>query len=252
VQDIDPFTFPTTFAGPGVTFLNGVPYITWSDGNTIAQTFVAHWVPDPPAPTLTPTPPITITPVPGLGRAADIVIGQPDMVHNLANQGNEAGMNTLNDPESIDCKNGQFFIADCQNKRALIFNHIPSTNNADADVVVGLPSILGWCRGVAGDGHRLYVDFADHDSTGSMIMRYNQIPEHPGTQADQLLTMLTYSQSVFCDGDRFYTFGATDGLFIYNANTLSFVRCSQLDPNCESVTGDGVRLFLAARERIRS
>lgn len=73
--------------------------------------------------------------------SADVVIGQPDFVSVNANQGGTPSANTLNVPNNIQVVNGRLYIADQLNNRVLIYNSIPTTNNAPADVVIGQPNI---------------------------------------------------------------------------------------------------------------
>ena len=71
------------------------------------------------------------------GQAADVVIGQPDMTGNTANNGGiSAG--SLNSPTGlfVDTQ-GKLYITDALNNRVLVFNSIPTTDNASADVVLG-------------------------------------------------------------------------------------------------------------------
>jgi hypothetical protein len=72
---------------------------------------------------------------------ADVVIGQPDMNNGLANQGGTANANTLNCPSGIATDGTRLFIADGNNNRVLIFNTIPTTNNASANIVIGQPDM---------------------------------------------------------------------------------------------------------------
>jgi hypothetical protein len=69
--------------------------------------------------------------------SADVVIGQVDMVHNSANQGGSVAANTLKNPYGIWSDGNKLIIADNFNHRILIFNTLPTTNNASADVVIG-------------------------------------------------------------------------------------------------------------------
>ncbi|MFL6352879.1 MAG: FG-GAP-like repeat-containing protein [Bryobacteraceae bacterium] len=85
-----------------------------------------------------------------MDQPADIVIGQPDMTSTAAN--NTAGLcpavgsgrcqKTLNFPRFALSDGTRLFIADSGNDRVLIFNLIPTTNGAAADVVLGQPDFL--------------------------------------------------------------------------------------------------------------
>ncbi|MBI4029557.1 MAG: hypothetical protein HY376_04300, partial [Candidatus Blackburnbacteria bacterium] len=81
------------------------------------------------------------------GVAADVVIGQPDMTTCSSSS---ASANTLqNSDGNVVVVNNKLIVADHVNHRVLIFNQIPTTNNASADIVLG------------------QVDFATIDSTGT-------------------------------------------------------------------------------------
>jgi len=70
-------------------------------------------------------------------QTADIVIGQKDFYSNQPNQGGTVGPNTLYYPTGIYSDGTRLFIADIYNNRVLIYNHIPSTNNANANITIG-------------------------------------------------------------------------------------------------------------------
>jgi len=69
--------------------------------------------------------------------SADVVIGQADMTHRSANQGDDPSASTLSSPYSVRSNGAKLFITDSWNHRVLIYNSIPSSNNASANVVVG-------------------------------------------------------------------------------------------------------------------
>jgi hypothetical protein len=71
------------------------------------------------------------------GASADLVIGQQNLTSGTANQGGTAAANTLNNPRGLFYDGKKLYITDSQNNRVLIFNKIPTTNNASADVVLG-------------------------------------------------------------------------------------------------------------------
>lgn len=69
--------------------------------------------------------------------SADVVIGQQDFTGGSSNQGGDVGANTLSYPSSVYVVDGRLFIMDRSNNRVLVYNDIPETNNANADVVIG-------------------------------------------------------------------------------------------------------------------
>ncbi|MGO9095435.1 MAG: hypothetical protein ACLQGV_09440 [Bryobacteraceae bacterium] len=92
-------------------------------------------------------------------QPADVEIGEPDFVTNIPDDTGSTGMcpsngtdtsgnltypnlcgGTLNFPRFALSDGARLFIADGGNDRVLIFNHIPTTNAAFADIVLGQPS----------------------------------------------------------------------------------------------------------------
>ena len=65
----------------------------------------------------------------------DVVIGQPDLTTNLP----ATSQTGMRGPQGIWIDSGRLFVADTQNSRVLIYNTIPTTNGAGADLVLGQP-----------------------------------------------------------------------------------------------------------------
>ena len=65
----------------------------------------------------------------------DVVVGQPDPTTNAPGTSQE----TMRGPQGVWIDGGRLFVADTANSRVLIYNSIPSSNGAGADVVVGQP-----------------------------------------------------------------------------------------------------------------
>ena len=64
---------------------------------------------------------------------ADVVVGQPDLTTDTAGNGPAS----LNFPRYALTDGTRLFIADAGNNRVLVFNQIPTSNGAQADVVLG-------------------------------------------------------------------------------------------------------------------
>ncbi len=155
------------------------------------------------------------------GVAADVVIGQPDFTHNQTNQGGIVGANTLDlsTASGVAIYNGKLLIADRQNNRVLVYNKIPSTNNAMADVVIGQADFTGnkpnmgnaisasgmnLPRAIAFDKFgRLYIGEAGNER----ILVYNQIPVSNGVVADYVIGQKDFKTG----GDR----PASDSTFYF-------------------------------------
>jgi uncharacterized protein (TIGR03437 family) len=168
---------------------------------------------------------------------ASVVVGEPDFVSTEIN-GNLPGrvtQNGLRVPTAV-ATNGQIMaIADTGNNRVLIWNTIPTSNFANADIVLGQPdfttiisvtpvtaSSMRGPEGVWIQGTRLFVA----DSGNSRIMVWNTIPTANNQPADYVL------------GEP-------------NLTTAPPITTLDITPSASnlfypvSVTSDGQRLFVA-------
>ena len=106
------------------------------------------------------------------GMDADVVVGQPDFASNSTT--NPPRANTLGVPRGVYFDGKRLFIGDDDNNRVLIYNSIPSSNNASADVVIGQQNFssnainqgggprantLYAAIGVYSDGYKLITSF---------------------------------------------------------------------------------------------
>lgn len=84
--------------------------------------------------------------------AADVVIGQTNLTNSSANQGlGSPTANTLNHPHSVAVDDsGRLYISDTLNHRVLVYNSIPTSNNAAADVVLGQANFTGGTANAGG------------------------------------------------------------------------------------------------------
>jgi sugar lactone lactonase YvrE len=73
-------------------------------------------------------------------QPADVVVGQADFVSNLPNGGLYTSQRSMNGPRGVAIIGGKLIVSDTQNHRVLIWNAIPTANNAPADVVLGQSS----------------------------------------------------------------------------------------------------------------
>lgn len=132
---------------------------------------------------------------------ADVVIGQANFTSNGL-PGNTPSASTLRGPEGVWIQNGKLFVADTQNNRVLIYNHIPTTNGTAADVVLGAPNFTTFVNpditqqqtgatastmlapvSVTSDGTRLFVT----DLGFNRVLIFNSIPTANGAPADVAL-----------------------------------------------------------------
>jgi hypothetical protein len=124
------------------------------------------------------------------GQAADVVLGQSTFTGNTGNFGGISAR-SLSFPTDVKFVNNKFIINDFGNSRVLIFNTIPTSNYALADVVVGQPdfvtnasavsaSTLNYPIPIYSDGSKLVVgDFGNY-----RVLIWNQIPTANNTSAD--------------------------------------------------------------------
>jgi hypothetical protein len=151
---------------------------------------------------------------------ADIVVGQTNFTNRGSNPGG-IGANTLANPSGVATDGTRLFIGDYSNSRILIFNHMPTSNNARADVVVGQPDMVTNSTGTTASkfANASGVEFDPvsgkliiADSTNSRVLIYNQVPTTNGAPADVVI-----GQPDFVSGT------ANQGGSVA-ANTLSGVR----------------------------
>ncbi len=121
---------------------------------------------------------------------ADVVVGQPDFTSSAFG----TSATSMNQPVGVASDGVRLFVADWGNNRVLIFNRIPETNGAAADVVVGQsgftisdfgtgPQRLRRPNSVSTDGTRLFIT----DTLNNRVVIYNRIPTQNGASADLVL-----------------------------------------------------------------
>ncbi len=129
---------------------------------------------------------------PGSNNAnADLVLGQADF-NNRAEQA--ASATSLRDPTSVFTDGVRLIVTDLGHNRVLIYNRIPTSNNAAADMVIGQPDFskeaagagraaLNFPRYAFTDGTRLFIA----DTGNNRVLVFNQIPTTNGASADAVL-----------------------------------------------------------------
>ncbi|HSW89406.1 MAG TPA: hypothetical protein VLH19_00870, partial [Patescibacteria group bacterium] len=133
------------------------------------------------------------------GVAADVVVGQADFTSGSVNQGGSTGPNTLNNPFGVETDGTRLFIADKSNARVLIFNRIPTSNNASADLVIGQTDFTTTTAAISqtkltfpsnisydsASGKLLILDqLSNSTNGGGRILIYNTVPNTNGAAAD--------------------------------------------------------------------
>ncbi|GAG13725.1 unnamed protein product, partial [marine sediment metagenome] len=134
--------------------------------------------------------------------SADVVIGQANFTSNDPNQGEGVGANTFNYPSSVFSDGKRLFITDRINNRVLIYNSIPTTNNASANVVIGQPDFLSNDSGITAekldrprnavsDGKRLFIS----DRDNHRVLIYNSIPTENNASADVVIGQANFTSN---------------------------------------------------------
>jgi uncharacterized repeat protein (TIGR01451 family) len=122
-----------------------------------------------------------------------VVVGQPNFTSNFAFRG---GRNGLNNPSDVQVTpSGKMIVTDRNNSRVLIFNKIPTTNFANADVVIGQVNFtsynggtaanrlrIPWSTSISPDGKLLIADDENH-----RVLVFNSIPTTNGASADVVI-----------------------------------------------------------------
>lgn len=143
---------------------------------------------------------------------ADIVIGQPDISSSLINNGGVSA-SSLASPRSARIFNDKLYIADRDNYRLLVFQTIPTTHGAAADLVLGQDNFISneLYKGSSGpaadtltpadtfvDSNSLYVV---EDNT-NRIVKFDIIPTSNGQSANSYIGQSTLSlhQSAHVNG----------------------------------------------------
>ena len=157
---------------------------------------------------------LVYSPLPETGPgAASVVVGQSDFVSAASACNNQS----LESPYSAVIVNGRMLIADTSNHRVLIWNSIPTTNGASADLVLGQTSLdscvandpegdgsteinargLMHPTAVWTDGEKVLV--ADHSNR--RVLGWNNWPAENGQPADFVLGQQDFHLNTANDND---------------------------------------------------
>jgi hypothetical protein len=131
--------------------------------------------------------------VPQANRPPDVVLGQPDFTSGLANRGASApGADTLNWCYGVALCDGRLVVADTGNRRVLVWNAIPQSNGAPADLVLGQRDFM--IRDIGAGGmrwpHAAVLQAASlfvADAGSSRVMVWRQLPAKNGVPCDLVL-----------------------------------------------------------------
>ncbi len=147
---------------------------------------------------------------------ATVVVGQPDATSYVPNVDQKTpGASTLSGPSGIALDGTHLIVADSENQRVLIWNTVPTTNGAAADIVLGQSDFTGrspnhgnldangdgfsdadatgffYPTGVASDGTHLFVA----DRLNNRVLVWRTFPTANGQAADAVLGQPSFSAS---------------------------------------------------------
>src|SRR3989338_2611470 len=172
--------------------------------------------------------------------SADVVVGQANFTSGSSNQGGNQRASSLSLPYGVLTIDNKLLISDNNNGRVLIYNAIPTSNGASADVVIGKLTFtssnpattpagnkLTFPQDISFDGKKLYVP----DYSFNRLLIYNTIPTSNNVSADIVIgqpdfttttggraaNKLNGPKKVFSDGKRLFI--ADEGnhrVLIYN------------------------------------
>lgn len=141
--------------------------------------------------------------------SADVVVGQSDFTSNSENQGGTVSASTFKSPRGVYVAGGKLIVSDTGNHRVLIFNQIPTSNGASADVVTGQPDFTsanlyynqsnGMAQNtlyspqqVCSDGTKLYVNQPNY----GRIMVWETIPSTNFMNASLIIGSTSWTATV--------------------------------------------------------
>ena len=205
---------------------------------------------------------------------ADVVVGQANFTNwQSLPLTTPPTASSLRGPQGVWIQNGKLFVADTQNNRVLIWNSIPTTNGAAADVVVGFPNFTTYSAtavanqstsatasnmqdpvSVTSDGTHMFVS----DLGYNRVLIWNSIPTTNGVAADVEIGQPDMVSSVSDNaytGTAATTAGSTDvetPVLCTTPNGTDSNKAPTYPGSCNSTLSfprfalsDGTRLFVA-------
>lgn len=166
------------------------------------------------------------------GQAADLALGQPDLITGSQNVGVSLA-SSMSAPYGLHSDGTRLFVADTANNRVLVWNTLPTTDGQSPNLVLGQPDFTTGTAntgGVSGsslsapqrpfsDGTRLFVA----DRGNNRVLVWNTIPTTNGQSASFALGQPDLTSSTANNGGR-------------SGSTISAAQ---------AVYSDGTRLFVA-------
>lgn len=184
------------------------------------------------------------------GAPADIVLGQPDF--STKQNPIPIDAKSFRGPQGVWIQNGRLFVADTLNHRILIWNHIPTSNNQAADVVLGHSNFTTSAApsapnannmlsptGVTSDGTHVFVA----DLGFNRVLIWNSIPTQNGQGFDTVIGQAGPTGLVQDQTDT-SSLCASTGTDSNNNPTYPF-RCEKTMDSPRFALSDGTRLYVA-------
>ncbi len=160
---------------------------------------------------------------------ASVVIGQPDFTSSSSGTSRTSLWADGDGGLFVDNK-GRLIVADHGNNRVLIWNEIPTENNAPADLVLGQPNFTSNSQGtsastmkepkqVYSDGNRLFVA----DRLNGRVLIWNTFPTQNGQAADIVVGQPDFTTAQqLCNQSNFNN--RTSGVWVYDNKLLVLER----------------------------
>jgi uncharacterized protein (TIGR03437 family) len=202
-------------------------------------------------------------------QPADVVVGQPDFT-SISPSANAPTAKSLRGPTGVWIQNGKLYVADTGNNRVVIYNRIPTSNGAAADVVLGAPNFTTFVEpdltqqstdatasnmlnpvSVSSDGVRLFVT----DLGYNRVLVWNSIPTANTAPADFALGQPNLTSAI---PNNAYTADATTGVqtpvlcTVSNGTDVNNNNAPTYPTSCNATLNfprfalsNGTRLFIA-------
>jgi hypothetical protein len=126
------------------------------------------------------------------GAPAAFVLGVPNFTTD--GSGSVVAANTLSLPAGCCVAGGKLFVADSGFERVLIWNTLPTTNGAAADVAIGQPNLITEGNNLSQSGLNTVTDVCVAggrvivcDFGNNRVMVWNTVPTSSGVNADLVL-----------------------------------------------------------------